>query len=92
MVYKKVIKVSDKVYGELRKIMNEYGFPSPNQAIVFLLNMFESSEVLFDVKVGGETPYYTICSECGRLAHFLRTAGEKTWYYCPNCNRVFEGR
>ena len=90
MVYKKVIKVSDEVFGKLRKIMDEYGFPSPNQAIVFLLNMFEMCETVFKVKVGGKTPYYVLCPECNSLAHFLRTASKGEWYYCPKCGKMFK--
>lgn len=89
MPYKRVVKVSDEVYAELRKIMSEYGFPSPNQAIVFLLSVFECFEVVLKVRVGGETPYYVLCPECSMLAHFLRSAGKAEWYYCPKCNKVF---
>ena len=90
MPYKKVIKVSDEVFGKLRKIMNEYGFPSPNQVIVFLLNMFESWKTIYNVMINGKTPYYTICPECFKLAHFLRTASKGAWYYCPKCGKMFK--
>jgi len=100
MPYKKVIKVSDEVYSELRKIMDEYGFPSPNQVIVFLLNEFKStdrrvtlsSKDILDVKVDGVTPYYVECSECGGLAHFVNVYADsdEKWYYCPKCNKVFK--
>jgi len=100
MPYKRVIKVSDEVYAELRKIMNEYGFPSPNQAIVFLINEYKStdrrvtlsSEDVLDVKVDGVTPYYVRCDVCGHVAHFVRGWASKNgkWYYCPKCDRVFK--
>ena len=99
MPYKKVIKVSDEVYGKLEEFKRKMGLPSANQVIKKLIEIAEfkvsgvtlTHSSALDVKVDEGTPYYVECPYCGKVAHFIRDfrfAGEK-WYYCPRCDIVF---
>jgi len=100
MPYKKVIKVSDEVYGKLEEFKRKMGLPSANQVIKKLIEIAEfkvsgvtlTHSSALDVKVDGVTPYYVECSECGGLAHFVNVYADSNekWYYCPKCNKMFK--
>ena len=76
MVLRKSVKVSDDVYGELARLKEELGLPSPNRVIRRLIELYRSgrlghpldSAVTCTARRVGENAYIVRCRD-GRTAY-----------------------
>lgn len=74
MVYRRVVKVSDEVFEELRRLEGELGLPSPNQVIKHLLSQYSK-------QAGDPLRQYVTCR--------ARKAGGAYFVECSDGRKAF---